>query len=106
MKYVAGYCMLVLGGNASPSEKDLTAFLEKAGASNVDGDAVKAVVNALQGKSLHEVIDSGMGKVATLSFGGSGSGAGNTGGAPAQEAPKEEAPVEEEEAFEIGGLFD
>merc|ERR1711941_233878 len=94
----------------NPTEADLTAALKAAGA-EVNADNVKAVVGALKGKQLHEVVAAGYGKIASLSLGGGG---GNSSAGPAQNAgpakveeKKEEAPAEEEEDedMDIGDLF-
>merc|ERR1711977_813940 len=107
MKYVAAYCLLVLSGKDTVSEADLTKFLKAAGC-EVNAENVTSVVKALAGKQLHEVMNAGFGKIASLS---SGSGApvqqaSNTGAAPEKkEEKKEEAPEEEEEDMDIGDLF-
>ena len=55
MKYLAAYCLATLGGNASPSKSDVTKILESVGA-EVDDSRLDAVLKALEGKTLHEVI--------------------------------------------------
>merc|ERR1711904_673981 len=101
MKYVAAYCLLALSGKESVSDADLKKFLKAAGC-EVNDDSVKSVCEALKGKQLHEVINSGFSKISSLSLGGGG-GSGNAqpsggnAGAPAKEEKKEEAPAEEEE---------
>merc|ERR1719245_233504 len=97
MKYVSAYCLLVLGGNASPSESDLTKALKAAGA-EVNADQVKAVVTALNGKQLHEVVAAGYGKIANLSLGGGGGSSGQTAAQPTGGEKKEEK--KEEKAAE------
>merc|ERR1711939_535773 len=102
MKYVAAYCLLVLGGKESPSAADLKKAMTDAGC-DVSQDNLDSVCNALKGKALHEVINAGFGKIASLSLGGGGGGSssGPAQSAPAQEAKKEEAKkVEEEEEEE------
>merc|ERR1712066_378450 len=89
MKYVAAYCLLALAGKESPSEADLKKFLTAAGVSDVNGDAVKSVCAALNGKQLHEVINAGFGKISSLSLGGGGGGGAQAGPAKT-EAVKEE----------------
>merc|ERR1711881_518864 len=96
MKYVAAYCLLALAGNENPSEADLKKVLTGSGC-EVNNDSVKAVVDALKGKQLHEVINAGFGKIASLSV-GSGGGQQQTSGATeakveAKAEVKEEAPV-------------
>ena len=108
MKYIAGYVLLVLGGNKSPSEKDLADFLKSCDC-QVDAALAKTVVDALNGKSLHELCAAGMPKIANLASSSAAPAA-----APAEEkkaAPKaeekkkkEEAPPVEE-AADLGDLF-
>merc|ERR1712178_84172 len=109
MKYVAAYCLGVMGGNESPSASDLKKVL---GAVDAEFDSSKAdsVVAALKGRSLSDVIADGLGKMSSMSFGGGSGGAragpadtGNAGPAPAE--VKEEEPEEEEEDMDLGDLF-
>merc|ERR1719362_1168548 len=99
MKYVSAYCLLVLGGNENPTEADLTKAMKAAGA-EANADQVKAVVDALKGKPLHEVVAAGYGKIASLSLGGGGGAGGNTAAQPTggdrAEEKKEEKPAEAE----------
>ena len=111
MKYVAAYVLLSLGGKTSVTEKDLSDYLKGIG-SEVNDDQVKAVVAALQGKSLNELATKGLTKISSMSVGSSGPApAQATGGkAPAQAkaAPKEAPPVEEPEPevdMDIGDMF-
>merc|ERR1711979_41004 len=111
MKYVAAYCLLVLGGKESPSEADLKNALKAAGC-DINDDCVKAVCNALKGKALHEVVAAGYGKIASLSLGGGGGSGGNTAAQPTggdkAEEKKEEKPAEAEEEsedYDVGDLF-
>jgi large subunit ribosomal protein LP2 len=94
MKEIAAYIMLVLGGNATPSSGDVSGVLKAAGIAS-DASAIDAVLAAVDGKSLEEVIAAGTTKFAKLGGGGGGGG-----GAEVVEEKKEE--VEEEEA-DIGG---
>ena len=55
MKYLAAYCLAVLGGNASPSVGDVTNILQSVGI-EAEETQLNAVMTALEGKSLHEVI--------------------------------------------------
>ena len=54
MKYLAAYCLAVLGGNATPSASDLTTILQAVGITPEETQ-LNAVMTALEGKSLHEV---------------------------------------------------
>ena len=56
MKYLAAYCLATLGGNGSPSCEDLSKILESVGV-DVDTARLSAVVKALEGKTLHEVLN-------------------------------------------------
>ena len=106
MKYVAAYCLLVLGGKQDVSEADLTSFLKSVDI-EANQDEVKTVVAALKGKQLHELANQGIGKISSMAV--------SSGAAPAQQATgstakveekkKEEEPVEEEEAVDFGDLF-
>ena len=105
MKYVAAYCLLVLGGKQEVNEADLTAFLKSIDC-EVNEEQVKTVVHALKGKELHELANQGIGKIASLAVA--------SGPAPVQQATttaakveqkKVEEPVEEEEAVDFGDLF-
>ena len=110
MKYVAAYALLVLGGNATPSEADVSKLLQEVGI-EANNDDLSRVLGALKGKDLNEVIAAGTKKLATMSFGGSAAPAGGAGAAaPAKtEAKKEEKKEEKvEEAADVGlggGLF-
>ena len=107
MKYVAAYLLLSLGGKQNVSEADLTTFL-KGIDSEVNDEQVKAVVTALQGKSLSELSTKGLAKLSTMSV---GSGAPSSNAAPAQAkaapvVPKKEEKVEEvAEDLDLGDMF-
>ena len=104
MKYLAGYVLLVLGGNSSPSESDLTKFLKGINV-DVNEEQVKAVVAALSGKQLHELANLGIGKISSLNVGG-GAAANNNGAAENKvEAEEEEEEEEEEEDMDFGDMF-
>ncbi|XGW24839.1 hypothetical protein V3C99_006361 [Haemonchus contortus] len=112
MKYVGAYLLATLGGNASPSAKDILAILG-AGGLDCDMEDANKVVEALSGKSVSELMEEGKKKLSSMPCGGGGGGAAApaaAGSAPAAEAPKAEAKKEEpkEESDEdMGfGLFD
>lgn len=99
MKVVAAYLLALLGGNPSPSAKDLTAILSSVGA-EADQDKIKFLLSELEGKDITEVIASGREKFASVPSGGGGgvvvaSSGGGGGAAAAAEAPKEEEKKEE-----------
>ena len=108
MRHIAAYALLVLGGKAEPTEADVEKVLKEVGAT-ADSESLKALVAALKGKALHELINEGQSKLASISVGGGGAGAAAGGSAAAAAAPaeaKKEEKVEEEEAdMDMGGLF-
>ncbi|ORX52274.1 ribosomal protein 60S [Anaeromyces robustus] len=108
MKYLAAYLLATLGGNASPSANDLKKIIKTIGA-DVDDEKVDAVVAALNGKDIDEVIADGFSKLsaAPVASGSAGAAAGGAGAAAeaAEEAKEEEE--EEESDSDMGfGLFD
>ncbi|KAL0936466.1 60S acidic ribosomal protein P2 [Colletotrichum truncatum] len=111
MKHLAAYLLLGLGGNASPSAKDVKAVLESVGI-EADDERLNKLISELEGKDINELISEGSSKLASVPSGGAG-GAAPAGGAAAGgagEAAKEEAPKEEEKEEsdeDMGfGLFD
>lgn len=102
MKLIAAYALLVLGGKASPSAKDVEKVVKDAGAT-ADADKIKALCEALEGKEFHELVATG---IKTLGSMGTGSAA-PAGGAAAADKKEEAAPVEEEpeEDVDMGDLF-
>lgn len=54
MKHLAAYLLLQLGGNASPSAKDITDVLESVGI-EADADRLKTLLAELKGKDVNEV---------------------------------------------------
>jgi hypothetical protein len=54
MKHLAAYLLLSLGGNSSPSEKDVKTVLESVGI-EADDDRLKSLISELKGKDLQEV---------------------------------------------------
>ena len=107
MKYVAAYCLLVLGGKQEVNESDLSAFLKSIDC-EVNEEQVKTTVNALKGKQLHELANQGIGKIASMAVASGPAPAqqANTGApAKAEEKKKVDEPVEEEEAVDFGDLF-
>jgi large subunit ribosomal protein LP2 len=54
MRYVAAYLLANLGGNDSPSAKDIKNILESVGV-DVDDEKLKKVVSELDGKDVNEV---------------------------------------------------
>ncbi|XP_060925567.1 60S acidic ribosomal protein P2 [Limanda limanda] len=117
MRYVAAYLLAVLGGNTSPSAKDIKAILGSVGI-EADDERLNKVITELNGKDLNEVMNSGLSKLASVPAGGAtaapaaaaaATGATGAGAAPAAaEEKKEEKKEESEESDEdMGfGLFD
>ncbi|XP_069800492.1 large ribosomal subunit protein P2-like [Dendropsophus ebraccatus] len=112
MRYVAAYLLATLGGNSSPSAKDIKKILSSVGV-DADEDRVDKVVSELGGKNLDELINSGLSKLCSVPSGGAvaaapASAAPAAGGAAAPEKKEEEKKEESEESDEdMGfGLFD
>ncbi|KAM8895294.1 uncharacterized protein AB9W97_011496 [Spinachia spinachia] len=114
MRYVAAYLLSALGGNASPTPKDIKNILESVGI-EADDTRLDKVITELKGKNVEEVIATGYGKLASVPAGGAvaavaTSAAPGSGGAaaPAAEEKKEEKKEESEESEDdMGfGLFD
>ncbi|CAO2583891.1 60S acidic ribosomal protein P2 [Lemmus lemmus] len=114
MRYVASYLLAALGGNSSPSAKDIKKILDSVGI-EADDDRLNKVISELNGKNIEDVIAQGVGKLASVPAGGAvavaaapGSAAPAAGSAPAAEEKKEEKKEESEESDDdMGfGLFD
>ncbi|KAG7493614.1 60S acidic ribosomal protein P2-like [Solea senegalensis] len=114
MRYVAAYLLAVLGGNTSPSAKDIKSILGSVGI-EADDERLKKIINELNGKDINEVMNSGLSKLTSVPAGGAvaapaaAAGAAGAGAAPAAaEEKKEEKKEESEESDEdMGfGLFD
>lgn len=103
MKYIAAYALLVLGGNASPSAADVEKVLKEAG---IKGEAehTERLISALTGKTFHELVKSGKGKMASMGT-VVAAPAGGAAGAPAKAAEAKEEKKEEEADVDMGGLF-
>jgi len=119
MRYVAAYLLAVLGGNTSPSSKDIKTILGSVGI-EAENERLEKVVNELNGKDINEVMNSGLSKLASVPAGGavavSAAGGGGGGGAAAaaaapaaaeekKEEKKEESAEESDEDMGFG-LFD
>jgi len=102
MKYLAAYALLVLGGNAEPTGDDVKKVLSEIG-SNSEEPKILALLAAVKGKKLHEIISSGLSQVSMQA----------AVNAPAAEEKKvekkdEKPKVEEkkEEEIDLGGAMD
>lgn len=110
MKHLAAYLLLGLGGNASPSAKDVEDVLAAVGI-EADKERLDTLISELKGKDINELIATGSEKLASVPSGGGG-GAPAAGGAAAggaADAPAEAAKEEEKEESDedMGfGLFD
>ncbi|KAM3935434.1 uncharacterized protein RB166_002677 [Leptodactylus fuscus] len=112
MRYVAAYLLATLGGNSSPSAKDIKKILSSVGI-DADDERVNKIVSELDGKDLDGLISSGLSKLCSVPSGGAvaaapASAAPAAGGAAAPEKKEEEKKEESEESDEdMGfGLFD
>ncbi|KAI1890608.1 hypothetical protein AGOR_G00155420 [Albula goreensis] len=114
MRYVAAYLLAVLGGNTSPSAKDIKTILGSVGI-EADDERLNKVISELNGKDVNEVMNAGLSKLASVPAGGAiaapaaaGAAAAAAGDTPAAEEKKEEKKEESEESDEdMGfGLFD
>ncbi|KAM9524528.1 60S acidic ribosomal protein P2 isoform 1-T2 [Salvelinus alpinus] len=112
MRYVAAYLLAVLGGNTSPSSKDIKTILGSVGI-EAEAERLDKVVNELNGKDINEVMNSGLSKLASVPAGGAvaaPAASAAAGTAPvAAEEKKEEKKEESEEGSDddMGfGLFD
>ncbi|TVY23866.1 60S acidic ribosomal protein [Lachnellula hyalina] len=111
MKHLAAYLLLSLGGNSTPSAKDVKTVLESVGI-EADDERLSTLISELKGKDLQELIAEGSSKLASVPSGGAGGAAPAAGGAAAggavEEKEEEKKEEEKEESDEdMGfGLFD
>ncbi|KAI9719145.1 MAG: 60S acidic ribosomal protein P2 [Chrysothrix sp. TS-e1954] len=111
MKHLAAYLLLNLGGNASPSAKDIKGVLDSVGI-EADDERLEKLLSEVEGKDIQELITEGTTKLASVPSGGGGAAAAAPSGGAAADAPaaKEEEKKEEKEESEdedMGfGLFD
>ena len=103
MKHIAAYLLLQIGGNASPSAKDIKKVLGAVGI-DADDDRLETLLSELSGKDINELIAEGSSKLASVPSGGGGGGeggggavavSGGGGGAAAAEEKKKEEKEEE-----------
>ncbi|EFY84622.1 60S acidic ribosomal protein P2 [Metarhizium acridum] len=110
MKHLAAYLLLGLGGNNSPSAKDIKNVLSAVGI-EADDDRLKTLLSELEGKDVSELIAAGSEKLASVPSGGAGgapaAGGAAAGGAAAEEKAEEKEEEKEESDEDMGfGLFD
>ncbi|RKP26876.1 ribosomal protein P2 beta [Syncephalis pseudoplumigaleata] len=109
MRYIAAYLLLNLGGKASPSAADITNLLGAVGV-EAESERIDALLKAIDGKDINELIAEGHSKLASVPAGGAvAGGAGGAAAGGAAEAAAEEKKEEEKEESDddMGfGLFD
>merc|ERR1719273_244642 len=93
MKHLAAYCLLVLGGNAKPSEEDVAKLLKDVGVKS-DPEALATCVKKLSEASIPAHIAKGSAKMGAV--GGGGGAAAAVADAPAEETKKAEKEPEKE----------
>ena len=109
MKYVSAYALAVLGGKDHPTVEDLEHILSAVGA-NYERAQAEALVKALAGKAVHEVIAAAQSKMGSLPSGGAAlpaaaSAAPAAGGKETKKEETKEEKKEEEEADVALDLF-
>ncbi|CAG9540318.1 unnamed protein product [Cercopithifilaria johnstoni] len=110
MKYLAAYLLSTMGGNKSPTAKDIENVLGSVGL-DVDMEDANKVVSALSGKSIDEVITAGLAKISSVPSEGAASvvapvvSADPIGVAESKKEEKEEPKEESDEDMGFG-LFD
>ncbi|XP_028652337.2 60S acidic ribosomal protein P2 isoform X2 [Erpetoichthys calabaricus] len=114
MRYVAAYLLATLGGKTSPTAKDIKSILASVGI-EADEERLNKVISELNGKSINDVINSGLSKLSCVPSGGAvTAGAAPAAGsasapsaAPAEEKKEEKKDESEESDEDMGfGLFD
>jgi large subunit ribosomal protein LP2 len=90
MKYLSAYLLCQLGGNETPTAKDIKKVLSSVGIETEDAK-LDSLISSLAGKNMTEVIAEGNSKLASVPSGGGAAPAAASGSAPAAaEAVKEE----------------
>ena len=112
MKHIAAYLLANLGGNESPSAKDITAILTSVGI-EAEEDRLTTLLNELKGKNVEELIAQGSSKLASMPAGGAAAPVAAAAGGASAAAPaaakeeKKKEEVKEESDDDMGfGLFD
>ncbi|KAG0368171.1 60S acidic ribosomal protein P2 [Gamsiella multidivaricata] len=109
MKYLAAYLLLTLGGNATPSAKDITTLLGTVGI-EAESERIESLIAQLSGKDINELIAEGTSKLASVPSGGAAAApaAGGASAAATEEkkVEKKEEPKEESDDDMGFGLFD
>ena len=68
MKHVAAYALLVLGGKAQPSAQEVEKLMTDSGV-KADKEAIDRMIKAFDGKDFHELVTSGLDKMANMTIG-------------------------------------
>ncbi|KAL8943529.1 MAG: hypothetical protein Q9216_000987 [Gyalolechia sp. 2 TL-2023] len=108
MKHLAAYLLLGLGGNTSPSAKDIKGVLSSVGI-DADDERLDKLISELDGKDIQELIAEGSTKLASVPSGGGGgaaapAAAAGGGAAAAEDKKPEKEPEPEEESDDDMGL--
>ena len=103
MKHLAAYCLLVLGGKAAPTKKDVEDLMKASGVT-ADSASLDVMMTRLEGKSIPELMAEGAGKMASMPSGGASAGPAASSDAPAAEK-KEEKAEEPEPEVDMTGMF-
>ncbi len=93
MKIISAYLLAALGGNESPSAKDVKKILSSVGIELNDDESgrLDALVANMKGKNLYETIAAGQAQIASVPSGGGGGGGGSAAAAaPAAAAGKDD----------------
>ncbi|KAE9401049.1 ribosomal protein 60S [Gymnopus androsaceus JB14] len=111
MRYLAAYLLLQIGGNTSPSAKDIKKVLSAVGIESHD-ERLNKLISELEGKDINTLIAEGSSKLSSVPSGGAAASGGAApaagGAAPAAEKEEEKKEEEKEESDDdMGfGLFD
>ena len=68
MRNIAAYALLVLGGKEAPSAEEVERVVKSAGA-EPEKDKIAVLCRSLEGKPLHELVQAGMAKLASMGAG-------------------------------------
>ena len=106
MKYLAAYLMAVVADDEHPTQAKVEAILKSIGA-EVDKEVLAAFFKHVEGKNVHELIATGLGKLSNFAAAAPAAGAASP-SKKAAASPKAAAKKEEEEeAGDMGfSLFD
>ncbi|XP_036061081.1 60S acidic ribosomal protein P2-like [Onychomys torridus] len=103
--YIASYLLATLGGNSSPSAKDIKKILDSVGI-EADDDLLNKAISELNGKNIEDVIAQGAGKLASVPAGEAVAVSAAPGSAAPAAGSAEEKESEESDDDMGFGLFD